>query len=127
MSEYSLPLAGRRILLVEDEYVIAAEMMEWLRESGAVVIGPVPTVSDALDLIQTGEAIDAAVLDISLGDGETIYPVADLLKQMGVPFLFATGDVNGGRHEGHEDRLRLEKPILKSDLLAALGSLMPER
>ena len=83
-------LTGRRVLLVEDDYFIAADLKTWFEEGGAQVLGPVPSVDEALALIAGTDAIDAAVLDINLQD-ELVYPVADALQARGVPFLFATG------------------------------------
>ena len=83
-------LAGRRVLLVEDEYFIADELQRLFEESGAEVLGPVPSVERALDLIAATPEIDGAVLDVNLRD-VLVYPVADALQARGVPFVFATG------------------------------------
>jgi CheY-like chemotaxis protein len=90
MTSSAHALAGRRILLVEDDYFIAVDLKAWFEEGGAQVLGPVPSVDEALDLIARTAEIDAAVLDINLQD-ELVYPVADALRARGVPFLFATG------------------------------------
>ncbi|HET6587506.1 MAG TPA: response regulator [Oleiagrimonas sp.] len=86
----SCPLAGRTILVVEDEYVIAQQIVDNLMEAGAEVIGPVPTLERALREIDGHPQLDAAVLDINLR-GERVFPAADVLVARGVPFLFATG------------------------------------
>ncbi|SDA33841.1 Response regulator receiver domain-containing protein [Methylobacterium sp. UNC378MF] len=83
-------LSGRRVLLVEDDYFIAVDLKSEFEEGGAQVLGPVPSVSEALALIARTADIDAAVLDINLQD-ELVYPVADALHARGVPFLFVTG------------------------------------
>ena len=80
---------GKRILLVENEYFLADEVRRKLTMLGAVVIGPVADVAGALELIEVSE-IDAAVLDVHLGD-EFVFPVADMLDELGIPFVFATG------------------------------------
>lgn len=72
------PPERRRILVVEDEYLIAVEMKRWLQAAGFEVVGPVPSVTRPLRLIETG-GLDAAALDVNLGDGETAQPVADRL------------------------------------------------
>lgn len=115
-------LAGRRILVVEDEYLIAMEIKRWLREAGAEVLGPVPSVERTRDLIAYGPP-DAAVLDINLGAGQTVYPVADQLVAHGVPFLFATGDVKQLGASAYRDRPRLEKPFVARDLVSAVETL----
>ncbi|MFC7739055.1 hypothetical protein ACFQX4_25470 [Roseomonas sp. GCM10028921] len=121
MPEHSDPLSGLRILLVEDEYVIADEMTGWLRRAGAEVVGPVPSVEQALDLIDEAEgALDAAVLDANLGFGETAYPIADRLDELGVPYAFATADVNLISKPSYQSHPRLEKPISQRNLLRVL-------
>lgn len=83
-------LRHHRILVAEDEYMIADEFCAELAEAGAVVIGPVATIQGALELIASEPEIDGAVLDINLG-GEMIFPAAELLMERGVPIVFATG------------------------------------
>lgn len=82
-------LRGRRLLVVEDEYMIAMYVVDALEDFGAEVLGPVATVSDALALLDT-EQVDGASLDINLC-GETVYPVAEVLHARGVPFIFVSG------------------------------------
>lgn len=83
-------LAGRRVLVVEDEYFIAEEIKQTFEASGAEVLGPVSTVQAALGLLDQTPELDGAVLDLNLR-GEMAYPVADALIARGVPFVFATG------------------------------------
>lgn len=86
----SLPLQNRRILVVEDDYLIAEDVRFDLEQAGAVVIGPAPSVEKALRLLKGDPAIDAAVLDVNL-NGERSFPVAERLAAQAIPFLFATG------------------------------------
>ncbi|MEE7448667.1 response regulator [Methylobacterium radiotolerans] len=116
-------LDGRRILIVEDEYLIAMQVKRWLLAAGAEVVGPVPSVARALDLIENGD-VDAAVLDVNLGNGDTVYPVADKLSALGVPYLFATGDVKFSGADTYRQRPRLEKPFSEAELLQAMGKLI---
>jgi DNA-binding NtrC family response regulator len=128
MSESTGPLAGRRILLVEDEYLIAEIMEEWLCRAGAEVIGPVPSVTQALESIGDDLGrVDGAVLDVNLGNGETSYPIADKLTECGVPYLFATGDVQIINDPAHRERPHLEKPLAKLQLLRAVEKLLAVR
>ncbi|ANM13214.1 MULTISPECIES: response regulator [unclassified Rhizobium] len=81
--------SGKRVLIVEDEYFLADETRRKLEDLGAVVIGPTSNVSRALDLINR-EHIDAAILDVYLGD-ELVFAVADELEARDINFVFATG------------------------------------
>ncbi len=82
-------LAGKRILLAEDEFLIALTAEDALVALGAVVVGPAYSLAESLALAE-GEALDGAVLDVNL-NGENSRPVADVLAQQGVPFVLATG------------------------------------
>lgn len=82
-------LARKRILVVEDEYFLADETRKQLVALKADVIGPVATVEDAFALIETA-IVDGAILDIHLGD-EFVFPVADKLDTLDIPFVFASG------------------------------------
>ncbi len=99
----SATLKGKRILVVEDEALVAMLVEDELRDAGATVLGPVGTVAHALRLVEAAAGdggINAAVLDINLR-GEVVAPVADRLAALGVPFVFATGygeDCDTGAH-----------------------------
>ncbi len=80
---------GKRILVVEDEYFLADETRVQLVALKAEVVGPAGNVDDALELIETRD-IDAAILDVHLGD-ELVFSVAERLEALGIPFVFATG------------------------------------
>nr|WP_234794719.1 response regulator [Xaviernesmea oryzae] len=86
---YIQDFAGKNILIVEDEYFLAAETRKKLEKLGAHVVSPTGRVNEALTLIET-EAVDAAILDIHLGD-ELVFPVAERLAELDIPFVFATG------------------------------------
>ena len=123
MIDHAASLTGRRVLVVEDEYLIASQMKRWLAAAGAVVVGPVPSTDQAFDLIDDG-SLDAGVLDINLGDGHTAYPVAEKLERMGVPYLFATGDVTTSEVSMYRYRPRIEKPFGEVGLVRALTRLL---
>jgi DNA-binding response OmpR family regulator len=78
-----------RVLVVEDEAVIAMLFEDMVLEFGSEVVGPIAKIKDALDLARNVQ-LDAAILDINLG-GAVIFPVADVLSERGIPFIFATG------------------------------------
>lgn len=83
-------ISGRRLLVVEDEYLIAWDLASWLESKGAEVVGPAPSVADALAALKLEPLPDAAVLDINLGE-EQVFPVADALRAAQVPFVFLSG------------------------------------
>src|SRR6516165_7818743 len=82
-------LAHKRVLVVEDDYLVAMDIVRALERAGAEVIGPAPAIEAALDVLEQ-TVPDGAILDINLG-GEMAFPVADALLARGVPFVFATG------------------------------------
>jgi PAS domain S-box-containing protein len=89
-SANGLKVAGKpRVLLVEDEALVAMMIQECLAEFGYQVVGPIRTASEAAARAKDGP-LEAAVLDINLGDG-AVYPIADMLAARGVPFVFVTG------------------------------------
>ncbi len=118
------PLLGRRILLVEDEAMLAYDL-EWsLGEAGAEVLGPALTLAEAQAIVDRQEAIDAAILDVDLA-GRTVFPVARKLAAAGVPFVFHTGhaDRAGLLAEFPEARVIL-KPQPTQRLIAALAEML---
>ena len=90
MSTPGAGLAGRVVLVVEDEYLAAAELARELERRGATVLGPVPDVRRALGLLGSTARLDGALLDIQLRH-EHVYPVAEALRARAVPFVFVSG------------------------------------
>jgi CheY-like chemotaxis protein len=119
MPEAKPHVAGRRVLIVEDEYFIAEELAHAFQDGGAEIVGPVSNVDDALDLIEEAGALDAAVLDMNL-QGEMVYPVADALLARGVPFVFATGYDAASIPAKYETIVRYEKPVAAHNVGRAL-------
>lgn len=115
-------MKGLRILLVEDEAMIAMLVEDMLLDSGASVIGPAGGVQDALDAISSNDAIDGALLDVNLG-GEQSFEVADALAGRGIPFIFVTGYGGAGVRDRYPDAPTLQKPFVTSDLQRALATL----
>lgn len=101
--------AARRVLIAEDELLIAVDLAEAFEREGAKVVGPVSSVEKALSLLEKEGAIDFGVLDLDLG-GELVYPLADELVQRNIPFMFTTGYDAGAIPPRFEDVIRLEKP-----------------
>lgn len=103
-------LEGCRILIVEDEYMLADELAMELQDAGAHVLGPAGTVDKALAIIAAAPAIDVAVLDVNLG-GASVFPAADLLAERAIPFLFTTGYDASAIPPRFAAHPRCEKPI----------------
>lgn len=82
-------LAGKRVLVVEDEMLVAMLVEDMLADAGCVVVGPFARLSAALEAARV-EAVDVALLDVDVA-GEMVFPVAHALEERGIPFLFVTG------------------------------------
>lgn len=120
INQAQLPLAGLRVLVVEDDYFIAEEICSTLREHGAEIVGPSPDVERGVQLIKS-HTIDCAVLDINL-QGNFAFGIARQLRERGTPAIFATGyDVSVLPRE-FSDCIRLEKPVNLRELLQAVQS-----
>lgn len=121
MAETAGTLRGRRVLVVEDEYLIASDLAMLLQDLGATVIGPVGSVTEALALLADEPALDAAILDINLRT-EKVFPVADALRKRGVPFVFATGYDHWVVPDDYAGAPRFEKPVDAHALARVLSS-----
>ncbi|TFL17413.1 HWE histidine kinase domain-containing protein [Jannaschia formosa] len=118
-------LAGRRILVAEDEEFVAEETAEALRAAGCTVVGPFPTLARAL-MAAVSEELDAAVLDVNLG-GDLIWPAAMALAARDIPIAFATGYVRDLQAPPQfADAPWIEKPLLPHRLLSAVAGLFPD-
>lgn len=117
-------LAGKRVLIVEDEMLVALMIEDFLMDFGCRVLGPYGCVAGALDAART-EEFDLAVLDVNL-DGEQVYPVAEMLTERHIPFLFLSGYGDEAIPAGRSDWKVCAKPFKGADLagmlVAALGS-----
>lgn len=112
-------MRGRRILIVEDDYLVASWLAGVLRQWGCEVIGPAPTVEEGLRLARSSD-IEGAILDINLR-GEHSGPVAEELEAKGLPFFFLTGYGSPALlPERLRGRQKLFKPVKASELRAAV-------
>jgi CheY-like chemotaxis protein len=116
-------LRDRRVLIVEDEYLLADDITVAIEGAGAVVLGPVPSIDGALALIASEPQIDFALLDVNLR-GDFVFPVADALMARDVPFAFATGYDEWALPERFADVPRIEKPLKANRLLSTLSSFL---
>ena len=125
MDEKQNRLPGTRVLILEDEAMITMMMEDMLADLGCEIVGPAATVAAALDLIDRSE-IDVGLLDLSLGQGETGYPVADALAAKGIPFAFVTGYGADGLRAEHRERPTLAKPFRLETLEQMVAALVAE-
>ena len=116
--------AGRRILVVEDEMLIAMTIEDALQESGGEIVGPVATLEAALKLAEE-EKFDAAILDVTIRGGK-VYPVAERLLARGIPFVLASGHEDWALPEALRDKPRLMKPFTAAALEEQLKLLYGE-
>ncbi|HEY6578959.1 MAG TPA: response regulator [Rhizomicrobium sp.] len=110
-----------RVLLVEDEPLVAMMLSGLLDQLDCTTLGPCATPFEALSVVKE-HAVDAALLDVNLG-GDTVYPVADALARVGVPFTFLTGYGEESIDRRFADIPRLEKPVGFESLAAAVRKL----
>ncbi len=106
----SSPEKSKRVLVVEDEWLIALDIAMLVEENGHAVVGPVRTVAEALALIEVG-GIDAAILDISLGLDKS-YPIAHALEKIGVPLVFLSAYNRNDIPEEYGRFALLAKPLV---------------
>ena len=116
-------LHGRRILVVEDESLILLTIQDILEELGCVIAGTAMRAEAAVAIVAS-RPVDAALLDVNLGDGRTSYPVADALAARGIPFAFVTGYGPAGVRQDYRDRPVLPKPVDQRGLETALRAMM---
>lgn len=110
---------GRRILVVEDDYLIAEDLCDWLSSCGAEVIGPAGRLNKGLELAQNAVGLDCAVLDLNL-NGESAVEIARLLRSRKVGFVFVSGYDSGELAEEFADTPRLVKPVDNAELRRVL-------
>lgn len=113
------------VLIVEDEAFIAWDLSQMVEGADLRVIGPAPTLPDAFDLLEAEHAC-AALLDINVGKA-IVWPLADKLKEAGIPFAFVSAD-----HEHEElrgrfaDAPRLYKPVREQELISTVRALLDD-
>ena len=115
-------MSAQRILIVEDEPLIAMMLEDFLEALGRELVGTADSVGDALALVEQG-GIDAAILDINLRAGEQSWPVADALAAAGIPFILSTGAGGDSIPEAWRGRPTLSKPFTMDAVEKALDGL----
>lgn len=114
-------LTGLDVLLVEDDFMVSMLAEDILLEAGARVLlamQPGPAME-----IAAHATLDAAVLDVNLGEGRTSYPIAQVLRDREIPFLFLTGYDENGLDRQFENQLKLQKPYAPEALVEAVRAL----
>jgi CheY-like chemotaxis protein len=114
--------SGLRVLLVEDENLVALLLEDMLAELGHTVVGPVARLDKALETAQR-EAFDVAILDVNI-NGEEAYPIAEVLASRGIPFVFSTGYGKKTLRAPYSDR-PLQKPFERHELQKLFAELSP--
>jgi len=114
--------SGRRILVVEDEFLISVTTVDFLESLGCEVVGPAARVAEAFELAKS-EALDAALLDINIA-GDMVWPVAEVLRRKGVPFILLSAHPRLSEIPALLAAApRLEKPLEQNHLLRQLSAI----
>ncbi len=115
-------MRGQRVLVVEDEALIAMQIEDALHQAGCTVVGPASRIADAFDLLY-GEGADAALLDVNVA-GDRSFALADILASKGVPFAFVTGfEANSTVPERFHGVPVVAKPFATTELVDAVDRL----
>tara|TARA_R110000764_G_scaffold69756_3_gene144236 strand:+ start:509 stop:886 length:378 start_codon:yes stop_codon:yes gene_type:complete len=116
-------LNGRRVLIVEDESLVAMLLETILEDMGCLPVGPASTVDEGLALASEQAQLDAALLDVNVA-GRQIFPVAEILKSRGVPFVFSTGYGESGLPDEWRGQPTIQKPFTEAAIRDALMQAM---
>lgn len=119
----SAPLSGRRVLIVEDESLVAMLLETILEDMGCTPVGPASNIDDGLAMVADSEHLDAALLDVNVA-GRQVFPVAEALKARGVPFVFSTGYGEGGLPDEWRGQSTIQKPFTEAAVRDALFKAM---
>lgn len=111
--------SGRRVLVVEDESLVAMLLETILSDMGCEIVGPASNVQDGLRVASQATALDAALLDVNVA-GQKVFPIAEALKARGVPFVFSTGYGESGLPEIWRGNPTIQKPFTEAAIHDAL-------
>jgi CheY-like chemotaxis protein len=116
-------LLGRRILVIEDESLVAMLLETILDDMGCAVVGPESNIDDGLVTATSEASLDAALLDVNVA-GREVFPVAEALRARGVPFVFSTGYGEAGLPEHWRGNPTIQKPFTEGAIRDALMKAM---
>ncbi|MNS03286.1 two-component response regulator [compost metagenome] len=116
-------LQGRRVLVIEDESLVAMLLETILEDMGCTVVGPESNIDDGLIAATTEASLDAALLDVNVA-GREVFPVAEALRARGVPFVFSTGYGEAGLPEHWRGNPTIQKPFTEGAIRDALMKAM---
>lgn len=116
-------LQGRRVLVIEDESLVAMLLETILDDMGCTVVGPESNIDDGLVAATTEASLDAALLDVNVA-GREVFPVAEALRARGVPFVFSTGYGEAGLPEHWRGNPTIQKPFTEGAIRDALMKAM---
>ncbi|WEK56653.1 MAG: response regulator [Candidatus Brevundimonas phytovorans] len=116
-------LQDRRVLVIEDESLVAMLLETILEDMGCAVVGPESNIDDGLVAATTEGALDAALLDVNVA-GREVFPVAEALRARGVPFVFSTGYGEAGLPENWRGHPTIQKPFTEGAIRDALLKAM---
>ncbi len=116
-------LKGRRVLVVEDESLVAMLLETILEDMGCTPVGPAGTIEEGLAMVADPASLDAALLDVNVA-GRQVFPVAEALNARGVPFVFSTGYGESGLPDAWRGHPTVQKPFTESAIRVALMQAM---
>lgn len=116
-------IEGRKVLIVEDESLVAMLLETILEDMGCAPVGPASSVDEGVRLANDEAELSCALLDVNVA-GTTVFPVADALKARGVPFVFSTGYGEGGLPDEWRGHPTIQKPFTEATVRDALLTAM---
>ncbi|KRB01584.1 response regulator [Devosia sp. Root685] len=116
---------GSRVFVVEDETLVLFGLEDVLSDLGCEVVGQAMRLEQAITMAEALGAVDVAILDVNIG-GTTVFPVAQILKERGVPLIFATGYGRAGLPPEWQSYAVIVKPYSVQDIERALTPLLAD-
>ena len=116
-------LQGAKVLVLEDETLVSMMVEDMLMDLGCEIVGPFARLDQAITAVNAGAQVDLALLDVNLG-GERSFPLAEILAEKGVPFVFTTGYDESGMPDPWRGRPSLRKPFMMHEMSTVLKSAL---